>query len=420
MVYSFNTKKILIGGTVKLYYKPIVLGLAALALGSQVINTTTVLAGEVETDTTDKSDLAEIAAAKLALKEKMDKVSDSLKNLNGSTPATTTMVGLLTYIPRTVLDKDNSSLATLKNQTANFNETLNKYTINDIKLSNNGQDIILANVPLQEGYTTIVKDVPAGLVPDNMHIEVTSSKTADGQPTTTVVMVAQHVMGQDDSKSISKMEISDVTVSQQPVVGVDPATPVTPEEKPVTDPTPETKPESTKENEKPVVEPNKPAKKHHTTTVTAPKNQKNDDKVTEPTVKPADNKVVVEQRTVFATSATDNVSLYSEDGTLVTGRALGKDSAWVTDKLMTLNGVKYVRVSTNEWVKLTDGLEDESIDTAINTKTQASLFTAKGERVTDRALGAETAWRTDRSAMINDQKMYRVSTNEWVKAADIQ
>ncbi|GAQ02618.1 hypothetical protein NBRC111452_2463 [Companilactobacillus farciminis] len=105
---------------------------------------------------------------------------------------------------------------------------------------------------------------------------------------------------------------------------------------------------------------------------------------------------------------------------MIKNRALGKDSSWVGDKLMTLNGVRYIRVATNEWAKLDDGLEVTSINETVKTKNQAQLYTATGEIVKNRALAKNTAWYTDRVATINGQKMYRVSTNEWVAANDIK
>ncbi|WP_338215225.1 SLAP domain-containing protein [Companilactobacillus muriivasis] len=139
-----------------------------------------------------------------------------------------------------------------------------------------------------------------------------------------------------------------------------------------------------------------------------------------PTTKPADEKTTVAHSTVFMTSATDNVVLYTEDGAVVKDRALGKNSTWKADKLMTLNGVQYLRVATNEWVKLSDGLEIESLNSAVTTKNQARLYSADGKLVSDRALAPNTAWRTDRKATINGKTMYRVATNEWVAAADLK
>ena len=47
------------------------------------------------------------------------------------------------------------------------------------------------------------------------------------------------------------------------------------------------------------------------------------------------------------------------------------------------------------------------------------LFNLDGKAVKNRALSANSSWHTDQYAVINGEKMYRVATNEWVKASDI-
>jgi len=49
-----------------------------------------------------------------------------------------------------------------------------------------------------------------------------------------------------------------------------------------------------------------------------------------------------------------------------------------------------------------------------------TLFTLQGQPIAARALSANSSWYTDECAVINGQAMYRVATNEWVKAADIK
>lgn len=47
------------------------------------------------------------------------------------------------------------------------------------------------------------------------------------------------------------------------------------------------------------------------------------------------------------------------------------------------------------------------------------LYTLEGKMITNRALGVNSKWYTDQYATINGEKMYRVATNEWVKASDV-
>jgi hypothetical protein len=48
------------------------------------------------------------------------------------------------------------------------------------------------------------------------------------------------------------------------------------------------------------------------------------------------------------------------------------------------------------------------------------LYTVKGKMITNRALGVNSKWYTDQYATVNGEKMYRVATNEWVKASDVK
>jgi len=56
----------------------------------------------------------------------------------------------------------------------------------------------------------------------------------------------------------------------------------------------------------------------------------------------------------------------------------------------------------------------------VTTSHLAYLYTAQGKAVNDRALSAHSAWFTDRYATINGEKMYRVSTDEWVSSNDVE
>lgn len=114
-----------------------------------------------------------------------------------------------------------------------------------------------------------------------------------------------------------------------------------------------------------------------------------------------------------------DATLYDNDGK-VTSTILPKTTAWNIDRKMDIDGVVYYRVANNEWIKKDDGLEFYPSIKTVTTNKQASLYTATGKRVTDRALSASTPWYSDRTSTINGQTMYRVATDEWVSAEDIQ
>jgi len=57
---------------------------------------------------------------------------------------------------------------------------------------------------------------------------------------------------------------------------------------------------------------------------------------------------------IVTTNSGDFKHLYTIDGKDITNRGLSGDSKWYTDQYATINGEKMFRVATNEWVKATD------------------------------------------------------------------
>ncbi|KRN97747.1 SLAP domain-containing protein [Companilactobacillus kimchiensis] len=165
--------------------------------------------------------------------------------------------------------------------------------------------------------------------------------------------------------------------------------------------------------------------KHHNNNSNHHNSSNNTKTTTKPETKPESTKSISEHQTTLHQTTfyiLPNIlaNLFDENGNVLSERALGGNSAWLSDKLMTLDGVNYLRVSTSEWAKQADGLEVTPLDQSVYTKNDARLYTGNGKLVSDRELASNTAWRTDKSATINGEKMYRVSTNEWVKASDLK
>ncbi|GEO79127.1 SLAP domain-containing protein [Companilactobacillus mindensis] len=121
-------------------------------------------------------------------------------------------------------------------------------------------------------------------------------------------------------------------------------------------------------------------------------------------------------------STTGVTILYNDDGKMVGNRSLGKNSSWKIDKMKAVNGTVYYRVATNEWVKANDVKEYTIVNSVIITKdgTFKYLYTSEGKMVGNRALSKNSSWYSDKIATINGEKMYRVATNEWIKASDIK
>ncbi|WP_125764365.1 peptidoglycan-binding protein [Companilactobacillus hulinensis] len=55
----------------------------------------------------------------------------------------------------------------------------------------------------------------------------------------------------------------------------------------------------------------------------------------------------------------------------------------------------------------------------VKTHGVTSLYKKDGQQVKNRALAADTLWLTDKELTFNDQRYYRVSTSEYVKASDV-
>jgi len=123
-----------------------------------------------------------------------------------------------------------------------------------------------------------------------------------------------------------------------------------------------------------------------------------------------------------AVTTSSNATLYDNKGKTIKTRSLGAKTSWLVDQKMVADGVTYYRVATNEWVKATDVEEYAIVNSVIETKSDDAkiLYTAEGKAIKNRALANDTTWFSDRSATINGEKMYRVATNEWVKASDIK
>ncbi|WP_195701504.1 SLAP domain-containing protein [Companilactobacillus futsaii] len=114
-------------------------------------------------------------------------------------------------------------------------------------------------------------------------------------------------------------------------------------------------------------------------------------------------------------------SLFDRNGKQLHSRALAFNTGWKTDQKLVLNGVTYYRVGNNEYVKASDIVEYETISKVVNTTSGSAkyLYDINGKKSNLRALASGSAWFSDKVATINGEKMYRVATNEWVKASDV-
>lgn len=154
---------------------------------------------------------------------------------------------------------------------------------------------------------------------------------------------------------------------------------------------------------------------------------KNPEKITPPTTHHTTTPTVTSKFTHKLQTLTtypdqDSADIYDEDGNLSKTVALSPNSNWQTDEYMTIKGEKYYRVATNEFVKASDIYLYKDKDSVVRTHDGAdyiSLDNSHGDTVTNRALAVKTDWKIDKVIKINNEDYYRVATNEFVKADNV-
>jgi len=116
-----------------------------------------------------------------------------------------------------------------------------------------------------------------------------------------------------------------------------------------------------------------------------------------------------------------NVIVYSikENKLTRSNRMLSPNSSWFSDQQITIDGITYLRIATDEWVKATNGYNYTPVSKSVRTKRLARLFDTHGKLVEDRALQGGSNWFTDKIVIINGNKYYRVATNELVSVTDV-
>ncbi|WP_201780908.1 beta strand repeat-containing protein, partial [Companilactobacillus bobalius] len=114
--------------------------------------------------------------------------------------------------------------------------------------------------------------------------------------------------------------------------------------------------------------------------------------------------------------------LYRAEEDLIANKTLAPSSSWITDrKAYFINGEKYYRVATNEFVKATDVYVYSPVKMTVAAHSDSSkkVYDAKGQLVENYVLNANSNWKADSIAYINGDKYYRVATNKFVKADDV-
>lgn len=110
--------------------------------------------------------------------------------------------------------------------------------------------------------------------------------------------------------------------------------------------------------------------------------------------------------------------LYNSQGKLAS-RSLAPGTYWIADRMLMNDGQPTLyRVSTDEWVKPSDVTFINPIGASLVTaRSNASLYDSTGNVVG--TLPAGITYKTDQRKTVNGVIMYRVSTDQWVKATDV-
>lgn len=110
------------------------------------------------------------------------------------------------------------------------------------------------------------------------------------------------------------------------------------------------------------------------------------------------------------------IQVYDTDGSIIDDK-IAPDTAWHSDKQLLLNGITYDNVSTDKWVKDSDVYIYFVNNADIRTYqgTNVTLTDGDNGKIINRELQPGSNWYTDRIALLDSEKYYRVATSEFVK-----
>ncbi|WP_338232238.1 BspA family leucine-rich repeat surface protein [Companilactobacillus muriivasis] len=111
------------------------------------------------------------------------------------------------------------------------------------------------------------------------------------------------------------------------------------------------------------------------------------------------------------------VQVYNTEGNTI-DETVAPDVDWHSDKKMLLNGITYYNLATDKWVKSSDAyiFFANNADVRTYQGNYVQLTDGNNGKILSRELQAGSDWYTDRIAMFDGEKYYRVATSEFVKA----
>lgn len=119
----------------------------------------------------------------------------------------------------------------------------------------------------------------------------------------------------------------------------------------------------------------------------------------------------------ISNTAADVVDSYGD----LLANQLAPNSAWKYSQIVTINGADYYQIASNVFVSVKGTIDFSPVSdtTKVTVISQTPIYNTQGQTL-PAELPIGSKWRTDGSAVINGVKMYRVATDEWVSAADVQ
>ncbi|WP_119326719.1 CAP domain-containing protein [Companilactobacillus musae] len=125
--------------------------------------------------------------------------------------------------------------------------------------------------------------------------------------------------------------------------------------------------------------------------------------------------------TVATVNAGVTARLYTDQGSLITNRALAPSTPWAVGKMISINGETYYQVATNEYLKETDAtLNGTAVGTITNGDAPVYYTMTKGDMPHSKSLANGTQWQVESANKdVNGNVYYEVAPNEWISSKNM-
>ncbi|WP_157049135.1 MBG domain-containing protein, partial [Companilactobacillus nantensis] len=110
--------------------------------------------------------------------------------------------------------------------------------------------------------------------------------------------------------------------------------------------------------------------------------------------------------------------LVDYQGTKV-NRELSPSSEWRTDRIAIINGQQFYRVATNEFVSVDEVYPYTNVNAEVTTNSELPIYNERDEKL-DIVLPANGTYKADKIVVMNGVKFYRVATNQFIPVAGVR